>query len=338
MLKYLLKRLAVLIPTFLGVTLVSFFLIRLVPGDPVMLLLGERGASPELYNQLKENLGLNDPIFIQYFRFLSNAIQGDLQTSIITTEPVLSEFLARFPATLELGFFALLIATVVGIPAGILAAYKRNSIVDSTFMTASLVGYSMPVFWWALILIMVFSVNFGLTPVSGRISAMYDVDSVTGFLLIDTLLMDYESWEAFLSALEHLILPSVALATIPLAVITRMTRSSLLEVLGEDYIRSAKARGLSNFTVVCVHALRNALIPVVTVIGLMVGTIFAGAILTETIFSWPGIGKWLFKSVTSRDYPVVQGAILLIATMVILVNLTVDVVNALINPKLRNAK
>lgn len=334
---YFLRKLAVLLPTFLGVTFVAFILIRLVPGDPVMLLLGERGASPEVYNQLKESMGLNDSLLVQYFRFLGNALTGDLQKSIVTTEPVLSEFMARFPATLELGAFSLLLAIFVGVPAGVLAAYKRNSIVDSSFMTISLIGYSMPVFWWALILILVFSVYLGWTPVSGRISMMYDVDSVTGFLLIDTLLSE-EKLPSFISALKHLALPSIALATIPLAVITRMTRSSLLEVLGEDYIRSAKARGLSTFKIVCVHGLRNALIPVITVIGLMVGTIFAGAILTETIFSWPGIGKWLFKSVTARDYPVVQGGIMLIASMVILVNLSVDLINALVNPKLRNIK
>lgn len=229
---------------------------------------------------------------------------------------------------------ALLFAILLGIPAGILAAVKRNSAFDYTVIGSSLVGYSMPIFWWGLILILVFSVKLGLTPVSGRISVAYDIPAVTGFLLIDTLLSD-EGWPAFWDALRHLILPSIAMGTIPLAVIARMTRSSLLEVLGEDYIRTAKAKGLNGFQVVWIHALRNAMIPVLTVIGIMVGGIVTGAILTETIFSWPGIGKWLVKSVTSRDYPVIQGAILFIATMIIVINLLVDLSYAVVNPKMR---
>lgn len=334
MLAYFLRRLVVLLPTFLGITILAFGLIRLVPGDPVLLMLGERGVSPEVHAQMKASLGLDQPVLTQYFSYLTKALQGDFGVSVVSKQTVWSEFWNRFPATLELGTVALLFAILLGIPAGILAAVKRNSAFDYTVIGSSLVGYSMPIFWWGLILILVFSVKLGLTPVSGRISVAYDIPAVTGFLLIDTLLSD-EGWPAFWDALRHLILPSIAMGTIPLAVIARMTRSSLLEVLGEDYIRTAKAKGLNGFQVVWIHALRNAMIPVLTVIGIMVGGIVTGAILTETIFSWPGIGKWLVKSVTSRDYPVIQGAILFIATMIIVINLLVDLSYAVVNPKMR---
>ena len=334
MLNFIFRQLSVVIPTFFGITLLSFILIRLVPGDPVLLMIGERGAAPEVYEAMKEQLGLNQPLLTQYGKFIKNALQGDLGTSVVSQLPVTKEFADRFPATLELGIFAMLFAILLGIPLGIIAAVKRNSAFDYSFMTLSLVGYSMPIFWWGLILILVFSVTFGITPVSGRIDVAYDIPNVSGFLLIDTLLSE-EGWPAFWDALRHLILPAVAMGTIPLAVVSRMTRSSLLEVLGEDYIRAAKAKGLSAFQVVWVHALRNALIPVITVIGLLFGSIVTGAILTETIFSWPGIGKWLVKSVTSRDYPVIQGGILLIAIMIVFINVCVDAVNAYINPKMR---
>lgn len=337
MFNFLARQLSVVIPTFFGITLLSFILIRLVPGDPVLLMIGERGAAPEVYEAMKEQLGLNQPLLTQYGIFIKNAVQGDLGTSVVSQLPVTKEFWDRFPATLELGFCAMIFAIILGVPLGIIAAVKRNSAFDYSFMTASLVGYSMPIFWWGLILILVFSVTLGLTPVSGRISVAYDIPHVTGFLLIDTLLSE-EGWPAFWDAVQHLLLPAIAMGTIPLAVVSRMTRSSLLEVLGEDYIRAAKAKGLSSFKVVWVHALRNALIPVITVIGLLFGSIVTGAILTETIFSWPGIGKWLVKSVTSRDYPVIQGGILLIAVMIVCINICVDVVNAYINPKMRGLK
>lgn len=334
MLNTLGRRILTAIPTLLGVTLLAFALIRLVPGDPVMLLLGERGASPEVYQELQANLGLDRPLVEQYFVFLGNAVQGDLGHSIISKRPVIDEFLDRFPATVELSFLALVIAILIGIPIGILAAVKRNTIWDHFFMGGALVGYSMPIFWWGLILILIFSVNAELTPVSGRISFLFDVPPETGFMLIDSLLSE-EGWPAFWNALHHLILPAVALATIPLAAIARMTRSSLLEVLREDYIRTAKAKGLGFVPVVVGHALRNAMIPVVTVIGLMVGTLLTGAILTETIFSWPGIGRWLVNSVTSRDYPVIQGGVLLISIIIIVVNFCVDLVYMWLNPRLR---
>jgi dipeptide transport system permease protein len=339
MLKYLLSRAAVLVPTFIGVTVVAFSLIRLVPGDPVMIMLGERGASPEIIAEMRANLGLDRPVIEQYFGFVSKAARGDLGESIISKEPVLKEFLDRFPATLELSCVALFFAVFLGVPLGILAAVRRGTWADYLVMGGALVGYSMPIFWWGLILILFFSVQLGWTPVSGRLGLEFEVPATTGFVLIDVWYMQAaaaEKWAAFWSALRHVILPSVALGTIPLAMIARMTRSSMLEVLGEDYIRTARAKGLSRIWVIGVHALRNALIPVVTVIGLTFGTLITGAVLTETIFSWPGIGKWLLKSVTSRDYPVIQGGILLIAALIVLVNMAVDIIYAIINPRIRD--
>lgn len=333
MLRFLLRRLGLVIPTFLGVTVLAFVLIHLIPGDPVEILVGERGIDPQRHAELRAQMGLDRPLIVQYFSYIGGVLQGDLGKSIITKEPVLHEFFTLFPATIELSLCAMLFAVIVGLPAGVLAAVRRGSIFDHTVMATSLTGYSMPIFWWGLLLILFFSVHLGWTPVSGRISALYWVDAHTGFMLIDSLLSDESG--AFLSAVRHLILPSIVLGTIPLAVIARMTRSSMLEVLREDYIRTARAKGLSPTRVIMVHALRNALIPVVTVIGLQVGVLLAGAILTETIFAWPGVGKWLVESIHRRDYPAVQGGILLIATIVILVNLTVDLLYGIINPRIR---
>ena len=333
MFRFFFSRVSTLIATFIGVSVVSFSLIRLVPGDPVLTMLGERGANPAAYNEIKESLGLDKPLIVQYFKFIGNAFKGDLGNSIVTNVPVLEEFFARFPATLELGLTGLLWAVLLGVPMGIIASVKKNSAFDYVTMSGALIGYSMPIFWWGLILIMWFSVGLGLTPVSGRIDVLFEVPNVTGFLLIDTLLNN--NFSAFFSAVRHLILPSIVLGTIPLAVIARMTRSSMLEILSEDYVRTARSKGLTESRVIFIHGLRNALIPVVTVIGLMFGTIITGAILTETIFSWPGIGKWLVNSVTSRDYPVVQGGILIIAGFIVIINITVDFVYTLVNPKVR---
>ena len=335
MFAFIFRRVALIVPTFFGVTLLAFALIRLIPGDPVENLSGERGMDPERRLRLLHQFGLDQPLYTQYFDYIGNVLKGDLGTSLTTHEPVLTEFLTLFPATFELAFFALIFAVCVGLPAGILAAIKRNTVADYAVMGVSLTGYSMPIFWWALLLILLFSVQLGWTPVSGRIAVQFDVPATTGFMLIDTLRSGEPG--AFRSALSHLILPTIALGTIPLAVIARMTRSSMLEVLREDYVRTARAQGLPQLQVVLVHALRNALIPVITVIGLQVGLLLSGAILTETIFSWPGIGNWLIHGVQSRDYPVVQGGILLIATIVISVNLVVDLLYGVINPRIRHA-
>jgi len=333
MFTFLIKRLGLVVPTFLGITLLVFSLIRLIPGDPVEALSGERGMTDERYQRLLHEFGLDRSLPVQYLDYLWKAIRGDLGFSTITHEAVLHEFMARFPATIELSMCAMLLALAIGLPAGIVAALKRNTALDYTVMGASLTGYSMPIFWWGLLLILTFSVTLGWTPVSGRIAIEYDIPSVTGFMLIDSLLSNDAG--AFKSALSHLVLPAIALGTIPLAVIARMTRSSMLEVLREDYVRTARAKGASTFRVVGIHALRNALIPVVTTIGLQVGTLLAGALLTETIFSWPGIGKWLIEAVGRRDYPAVQGGILLSATVIIAVNLVVDLLYGVINPRIR---
>lgn len=333
MLGFFLSRLLTFIPTFFGVTLVSFSFIRLLPGDPIVVMAGERGISQERYDELVKEFGFDQPILSQYFDYLTGVLRGDLGISFVTRRPVWDEFFALFPATLELSVCAIIFAMVIGIPAGVIAAVYRGKLFDRLLMSTALVGYSMPIFWWALLMIIFFSGMLGWTPVSGRISLLYYFDNGTGFMLIDALRSGQSG--AFLSALHHLILPSIVLGTIPLAVIARQTRSAMLEVLSEDYIRTARAKGLAPLRVNGVHALRNAMIPVITVIGLMVGTLLGGAILTETIFSWPGIGKWMLDSIFRRDYPVVQGGLLLIAVLVMVVNLTVDLLYGLINPKIR---
>ncbi|MGB7336758.1 MAG: ABC transporter permease subunit [Salaquimonas sp.] len=331
---FILKRIGLLIPTFIGITIVAFTFVRILPGDPVLLMAGERGLTPERHQQLLQEFGYDRPIWEQYLDYLGKLLSGDLGNSIVTKQPVLGEFFTLFPATVELAFCAMLIALFIGIPAGIFAATKRGTFVDQSIMGTALVGYSMPIFWWGLLLIIVFSGWLQWTPVSGRISLLYYFPQVTGFMLIDSVLSGQKG--AFSSAVSHLILPSIVLATIPLAVIARQTRSAMLEVLGEDYVRTARAKGLSTRRVVGIHALRNAMIPVITVIGLSVGTLLAGAILTETIFSWPGIGKWMVDSISRRDYPVVQSGLLLIAAMVMIVNLLVDMTYGLINPRIRH--
>ena len=334
MLKFILSKLLYLVPTVIGITMVAFGFIRLLPGDPVLLMAGERGVSPERYAEITAQLGYDEPIWQQYFSYLNQLAHGDLGNSLVTKKPVLAEFLTLFPATVELGLVAIIIATLIGVPVGVLAAIKRGSWFDQISMTGALIGFSMPIFWWGLLLIILFSGILGWTPVSGRISLMYFFPPVTGFMLIDSLLSGQEG--AFASALSHLILPSIVLATIPLAVIARQTRSAMLEVMGEDYVRTARAKGLSPTRVIGVHALRNAMIPVITTIGLQIGVLLAGAILTETIFSWPGIGKWMIDSISRRDYPVVQSGLLLIAGIVMIVNLLVDLTYGLINPRIRH--
>jgi dipeptide transport system permease protein len=334
MLSFILRRLAVVIPTFIGITIVAFAFVRVLPGDPVLLLAGERGVSAERYELLLAQFGFDRPIWEQYWDYLVAIFQGDFGTSISTKRPVIRDFFTLFPATLELSFFAALFAVLLGVPAGILAAVRRGSLFDHLTMGSALVGYSMPIFWLGLLLIILFSGVLGWTPVSGRISLMYFFPTVTGFMTIDALLSGQEG--ALASALHHLVLPTVTLGTIPLAVIARQTRSAMLEVLGDDYVRTAWSKGLSARRVIGLHALRNALIPVVTTIGLQVGVMMAGAILTETIYSWPGIGKWMIDAISRRDYPVVQAGLLLIALIIMSVNLIIDVLYGLINPRIRH--
>ena len=286
---FVLRRLALLVPTILGLTLLTFSLVHLLPGDPVEIQTGERNLNPARHLALRAELGLDDPLPVQYLRYLGDVLTLDFGRSFVTKRPVFDEFLSVFPATVELSAAAVAFAILIGVPIGVFAALRRGSLFDFATMTVSLTGYSMPIFWWGLVLVLLFSVELGWTPVAGRIAvALYDIPQVTGFMLIDTLLSGQK--RAFLSALHHLLLPAIVLGTIPLATIARMTRSAMLEVLHADYIRTARAKGLSPVRVIGLHALRNALIPVVTLIGLAVGTLFAGAILTETIFSWPGVG------------------------------------------------
>ncbi len=333
MLRFLLRRIALILPTFVGVTLISFLLIHLVPGDPIEVRFGEHGISPQRLAELRHEAGLDKPLWQQFLRYEAQVVHGDLGTSLVTHAPVWNEFTTLFPATIELTVCAILFAIIVGLPLGVIAAVRRGSVFDYGLMTLSVTGASMPIFWWGLMMILVFSVGLGWTPVSGRISDAYYVEPWSGFMLIDAWFSDDPG--AIGSALAHLILPTIVLGTIPLATIARMTRSSMLEVLGEDYIRTARAKGLSGVRVVIIHALRNALIPVVTVIGLQVGTLLGGAILTETIFSWPGVGHWLIASIQRRDYPVLQGGTLLIASLVMLLNLGVDLAYGLLNPRIR---
>ncbi len=337
MLRFLVKRLLLTAPTFLALMFITFLMIRLVPGDPIEARRGERGISPERLEQLRHEMGLDQPIWKQFADYVSAILHGDFGTSIVSKNSVLHEFLTLFPATVELTLCAMLMATVLGVLAGVFAAARRGGVYDQTLMGLALTGYSMPIFWWGLILILTMSNTLHLTPVSGRVDLIkYFYPPVTGFALIDSLLSGQKG--AFWDAVRHLILPSIVLGTVPLAVIARMTRSAMLEVLEEDYVRTARAKGLSSWRVIGLHALRNALIPVVTSIGLQIGVLLAGAVLTETIFSWPGVGKWLVESIGRRDYPALQGGIMLIAGMVIIVNLLVDLTYGLINPRVRHGK
>jgi len=337
MLRYLLKRAALTVPTFFALMFLTFVAIRLVPGDPVEVRVGERGISPERLAYFRHELGLDQPVWKQFLDYVWQLLHGDFGTSLVTNEKVLTEFLTLFPATIELSICAMLFATLIGIPAGAIAAVKRGSVFDQALMGLSVTGFSMPIFWWGLLLIMFVAERWGLTPVSGRIDLIkYYFEPVTGFMVIDAWLSGQKG--AMLDAIHHLVLPAIVLGTVPLAVIARMTRSSMLEVLGEDYVRTARAKGLAPWRVIGLHALRNAMIPVVTVIGLSVGALMAGAVLTETIFSWPGVGKWLIEGIARRDYPSLQGGVMLVSSVVILVNLVVDVLYGVINPRIRHGR
>lgn len=337
MIAFLAKRIALTAPTFVALVFLTFVAIRMVPGDPVEVRVGEHGITPERLATLRHALGLDQPVWKQFLDYAGGLLHGHFGTSLSTSGDVLSEFFTLFPATVELSLAAMLFAIVLGLPMGVVAAVKRGTAYDQVLMGLSVTGYSMPIFWWGLLLIMLVAERWGLAPVSGRIDLIrFDYDTPTGFMLIDSLLSDEPG--AFVDAVRHLVLPAIVLGTIPLAVVARMTRSSMLEVLSEDYVRTARAKGLSPFRVVGVHALRNALIPVTTVIGLMTGTLLAGAVLTETIFSWPGIGHYLIEAISRRDYPALQGGIMLVSSVVILVNLLVDVAYGIINPRIRHGR
>jgi ABC-type dipeptide/oligopeptide/nickel transport system permease component len=331
-LPYVLRRLALLVPTLLGMSLLTFSLIHLVPGDPATVMLGER-ATPEAVAALRTELGLDRPLWVQYGRFLAGLATGDLGRSLKTREKIGIEMADRFPATFELALAAILFAAVLGVFAGIVAARWRRSFFDVFVMAGSLAGVSMPIFWLGLLVLLLFSAQLGWLPLGGRIGSAFAVPRLTGFLLVDTLAAG--DVRAFVDVCRHLVLPAFVLGTIPLAVIARMTRAAVLDVLTQDYVRTAWAKGLSEARVLLVHVLRNALIPTITVIGLQFGYLLGGAIITETIFSWPGVGRWLVLAVSARDFRAVQGGVLLLATVFVLVNLVVDLLYAVIDPRVR---
>jgi peptide/nickel transport system permease protein len=311
---------------------VVFFMVRAIPGDPAQLLLGQQATQAQVA-QVRENMGLDKPIFVQYGLFLADAVRGDLGDSIVTGRPVTTELAERFPATLELTAFAMLFAVLVGVPVGVISAVKQYSLLDKTTSVLALTGISMPIFWLAMILIVIFFVNLGWLPFPGRLSTDVTIPAITGLVLVDSLLA--LNFGAFWDGLLHLIMPAVALGTIPMAVITRMTRSSMLEVMSEDYVRTARAKGVVPWRVISKHALRNAMLPTVTVIGLQVGLLMGGAVITETIFSWPGVGQIAYESIFRRDYAMIQGVVLYGATLFVLVNLAVDILYAVLDPRVR---
>lgn len=334
-LKFILKRLLFLLFILFGVSVLVFISVRLIPGDPAQVMLGER-ATPEAINRLREQLGLNRPLYEQYLLYIGNVLKGDFGTSIMTNNAVIAEIMKKFPATIELSFASMIIATVVGVGAGILAAVYRNSWLDNIVMVGALTGVSMPIFWLGLILMIIFSANLDLLPFSGRIDVTSDFTPVTNFYLIDTLLAG--DFESFGDVVRHLILPAITLSTVPTAIIARMTRASMLEVLNQDYVRTAYAKGVGKFKVVMYHALKNAFIPIVTITGLQLGLLLSGAVLTETVFSWNGLGSYVVNAVSSRDFPVIQSCVLIFATTFVLVNLLVDLSYFIIDPRVRDGK
>ena len=321
-----------IIPVLLGVSIVVFFMVRAIPGDPAQIMLGQQ-ATQEQVQQVRENMGLDKPIFVQYGLFLKDAIRGDLGDSIVTGRPVTTELMVRLPATFELVAFAMLIAILVGVPVGVISAVRQYSLLDKTTSVLALTGISMPIFWLAMILVVIFGVNLELLPFPGRLDPTTGITSITGLVLVDSLLT--LNFAGFWDGLLHLIMPALALGTIPMAVIMRMTRSSMLEVMHEDYVRTARAKGVVPWRVVSKHALRNAMLPTITVIGLQVGLLMGGAIITETIFSWPGIGLYAYNSISTRDYASIQGVVLYGALLFVLVNLIVDVLYAILDPRVR---
>ena len=330
--RYAIKRFLTIVPVLLGISVIVFGFIHLIPGDPAVTMLGER-ATPERVKEVRTQLGLDRPLYTQYFIYVGKILRGDLGVSILRGDPVLYDLIRRFPATVELATAAILIAIAVGIPSGIISSVWRNSLFDGLSRILALTGVSMPIFWLGLMLAWCFGVMLGWLPTGFRLDTDVPLVTVTHFNILDSLLTG--NLPALFSSLRHLVLPAVALSTIPMAVITRMTRASLLEVLSQEYIRTAEAKGLPQRSVVLRHAMRNALLPVMTVTGLQVGRLLAGAILTETIFSWPGIGLWIYESIQARDYPIVQGATLFIATIFVMVNLLTDVLYAAVDPRIK---
>ncbi len=330
--KYVIRRILETIPTLIGVSVIIFLIMRVVPGDPAQMVLGEK-ASPEAIARVRKALGLDDPLYVQYLRFVSDLARGDLGTSFINRTPVTKEIASALPATIELAIAAMLVSVVIGIAAGIISATRRYSIFDRMSMVGAVLGISMPTFWIGLLLIAVFAAQLRWLPVSGRIDVMMPFTPVTRFFVLDSLIT--LNGTAFWDTLRHLVLPAIALGFAEMALIARMTRSSMLEVIQQDYVFTARAKGLAERVVVIRHALKNALIPVVTVVGLATGSLLGGAVLTETIFAWPGIGKLLVDAIVQRDIPVVQAIIMLTAFFFVVINLAVDLLYAYLDPRVR---
>jgi peptide/nickel transport system permease protein len=332
MLRFVVRRLLLLIPILIGLSILVFLWIRALPGSPATTLLGER-ATPEAIAAINEQYGLNKPLYVQYFNYVEQVVQLDFSDSVTSRRPVTEEFFHRFPATIELAFAAMLFSILIGIPLGFLAAKRYGGFLDQFSLVASLLGISIPIFVLAIILKYIFAVKLGLLPTVGRISVLINIDHPTNFYLLDALLAG--NFEAFWDVIKHLILPAVALGSIPLAIIARITRAAVLDVQNEDYVRTARAKGVAPRTVDGRHILRNAMLPIATIIGLQTGLLLSGAVLTETVFAYPGIGTWLVEAIKARNYPVLQGGILFIALVFVLVNLIVDLSYALLNPRIR---
>lgn len=332
MITYIARRLLYLIPLLLAISILVFLMIRLIPGDPAQIKLGEKGTEEDLERMRKE-LGLDKPLYIQYWMYLKRLLRGDLGRSIRTNNKVTNEIKTSFPATIELTVLSMIIASIIGIFLGVISAVKQYTWIDNLSMVGALVGISMPVFWIGMMLMLIFSWKLGWFPISGRINLEANLEIITQFYLIDSIITG--NWVAFKSTLSHLILPAITLATIPVAMIARMSRSTTLDVLNKDYVRTARAKGLKERVVIWKHVFKNSLIPVVTIIGLQFGSFLGGAVLTETVFARAGVGRLLINGITGRDFAVMQGAVLVIATFFILLNLIVDILYAYLNPKIR---
>ena len=332
MLRFVVRRLLLLVPILLGLSILVFGWIRALPGGPAEALLGERATAASIA-QIEKQYGLDKPIYVQYGSYLKTVVRGDFGTSITTRQPVIEEIKRRFPATVELALAAGIFSILLGIPLGFLAAKRYGGFLDHASLVGSLLGISIPVFFLGIVLKYIFSVKLGLLPTVGRISVLIDLETPTNFYILDAIIAG--NMEALWDAIKHLILPAVALGSIPLAIIARITRAAVLDVQNEDYVRTARAKGVSPGIVDRRHVLRNALLPITTIIGLQVGLLLSGAVLTETVFAWPGMGTWLVDAIDNRNFPVLQGGILFLAVIFVFVNLIVDLSYALINPRIR---
>jgi peptide/nickel transport system permease protein len=332
MLRFVVRRLLLLVPILVGLSILVFLWIRALPGSPAIALLGER-ATPETIAQIERRYGLDKPVHVQYWKYVQNVARADFGDSIVSRRPVIEELKQRFPATIELALAAMVFSVVIGIPLGFLAAKRYGTFFDHASLVASLIGISIPIFFLAIILKFVFAVKLGWLPTVGRVSVLIDLDHPTNFYVVDALVTG--NWEAFVDVGKHLILPAVALGSIPLAVVARITRAAVLDVQNEDYVRTARAKGVAPMIVDRRHIFRNAMLPISTIIGLQTGLLLSGAVLTETVFAWPGMGTWLVDAIDTRNFPVIQAGVLFVSVVFVLVNLLVDISYAIINPRIR---